>query len=436
MRAIYTVFLYLLVPFVVLRLLWRGLRAPDYLRRWPERFGFGIKPQASPTLWIHAVSVGEAIAAFPLVNALRERFPELALVITTTTPTGAARVRAQYGTEVTQCYLPYDLPGAVRRFLTRTRPVAAIIMETELWPNLFGHCRQRRVPVVIANARLSERSARRYRRFGRLTRATIAEVERFAAQTTADGERFRMLGAGVQQVQITGNIKFDIELPADLRGRAATLRARWGSERPVWIAASTHAGEDELILEAHRQARAAYPNLLLILVPRHPERFERVAALCRSSGLRLARRTAADCDRDTEVYLGDTMGELRMLIAAADIAFVGGSLVAVGGHNVLEPAALGVPVLFGPHMFNFAEAARLLLAAHAALEVHDAAELARGVTAYLGDPERAAEDGARGLRVVEENRGALRRHVDLIAPLIAERAPRGDPAGVRASGGP
>jgi len=421
LRAIYTAFLYLLVPFVVLRLLWRGVRAPDYWRRWPERFGFAIKPQSSPTLWIHAVSVGEAIAAFPLVSALRERYTDLGVVITTTTPTGAARVRAQYGEGVSQYYLPYDLPGAVRRFLTRTRPVVAIIMETELWPNLFHYCRQRQVPVVIANARLSERSARRYRRLGRLTRATIAEVERFAAQTVDDGERLRLLGARAQQVQITGNIKFDIELPADLRERAATLRACWGSERPVWIAASTHAGEDELVLEAHRQARATHPDLLLVLVPRHPERFERVAALCRSRGLRLARRTTEDCNRETEVYLGDTMGELRMLIAAADLAFVGGSLVPVGGHNVLEPAALGVPVLFGPHMFNFTEAAHLLLEADAAIKVDTWQELAQAIGVYLRNTDRRKAAGTNGLRVVEQNRGALRRQLDLIAELLDTR---------------
>jgi len=421
LRAIYTAFLYLLVPFVVLRLLWRGLRAPDYWRHWPERFGFAIKRQSSPTLWIHAVSVGEAIAAFPLVSALRERYPDLEVVITTTTPTGAARVRAQYGAEVTQCYLPYDLPGAVRRFLTRTRPVIAIIMETELWPNLFHYCRKRRVPVVIANARLSERSARRYRRFGRLTRATIAEVERFAAQTVNDGERLLMLGARAQQVQVTGNIKFDIELPADLRERAAMLRACWGSERPVWIAASTHAGEDELVLEAHRQARENHPDLVLLLVPRHPERFERVAALCRTHGLRLARRTAEDCNRETEVYLGDTMGELRMLIAAADLAFVGGSMVPVGGHNVLEPAAVGVPVLFGPYMFNFTEAAHLLLDADAAIEVHNCEELAQAVDNYLRNADRREAAGINGLRVVEQNRGALRRQLDLIAELLDTR---------------
>jgi 3-deoxy-D-manno-octulosonic-acid transferase len=424
LRTVYTAILYLLLPLVMLRLLWRGIRAPAYWRRWSERFGYFPTRTATPTLWIHAVSVGEAIAAFPLVTALRSRYPQLPVVMTTTTPTGSARVREQFGTDVAHGYLPYDLPSAVQRFIARTRPVLAVVMETEIWPNLFHHCQSQHIPIVIANARLSERSARRYQRIAALTRRTLSDVTLFAVQTAADAARFQALGAAPTQLRVTGNIKFDINIPADARHQAATLRAQWGAERPVWIAASTHAGEDEPVLAAYEQIRASVPQLVLILVPRHPERFDRVAALCVSRGFHVARRSLKkDCDPSTEIYVGDTMGELRMLCAAANIAFVGGSLVAVGGHNVLEPAALGIPVLFGPHMFNFVEAADLLLAAGAAVQVEDSETLARGVLAYLLAPDRGATAGANGLKVVEENRGALRHQVDLITGLIDAQAP-------------
>lgn len=423
MRLVYTALFYLLVPWVLLRLLWRARRNPAYRRRWRERFGYFPAILETDTIWVHAVSVGEAIAAFPLVRRLIERYPQRPVVLTTTTPTGSERVTEQLGAHVHHGYMPYDLPGAVARFLTRTRPRLAVIMETEIWPNLYAACRARDIPIVVANARLSERSAAGYRRFAGLTRQTLEHVARFAAQSTADGRRLQALGAPSDRIEITGNVKFDITLPASLAEQAAALRRGWDAERPVWIAASTHEGEEAQILAAFSKVRAHCPRLLLVLVPRHPERFDRVAGLCKAQRLRVVRRTShCACSPDTDVFLGDTMGELRQLYGTADIAFVGGSLVPAGGHNPLEPAAMRLPIVFGPHMFNFAEISRLLLEAGAAIQVSDAEGLSRGVNEFLQDPSRRTQVGDKAYAVVEANRGALDRTVAVIERVVEQQA--------------
>lgn len=430
MRHLYTAVLYLLVPWVLLRLLWRGRRAPAYRRRWRERFGFFPTTVDTDTIWVHAVSVGEAIASFPLVRRISERYPDYPVVLTTTTPTGSERVTQQLAGQVHHGYAPYDLPGAVKRFLFRTRPRVVVVMETEIWPNLYAACHARDIPVIIANARLSERSAGGYRRLAALTRDTLSHVTRVAAQSDADAGRLQALGARPEHIEVTGNLKFDITLPASLTEEAAALRRDWGTHRPVWIAASTHEGEDEQVLSAFAEIRRHSPNLLLVLVPRHPERFDRVAELCNRQGLQLVRRTAhRPCTPGTDVFLGDTMGELRLLYRGADIAFVGGSLVPTGGHNPLEPAAMQLPVIFGPHMFNFAEITGLLLEAGGAVQVDGAGQLAATVTGFLKDPARRTEIGERAIAVVEANRGALDRTMAVIEGVLETTGDRGQGTG-------
>jgi 3-deoxy-D-manno-octulosonic-acid transferase len=422
MLAAYTWLLRLLFPWLWLRLFVRGLRNRDYWRRIPERFGF-VPPINSPRLiWIHAVSVGEARAAAPLVRRLAVRYPDDRVLITTMTPTGSATVRQLFGDQVEHCYVPYDYPSAVRRFLDRTRPGLALIMETEIWPNLFHACRARGVPLMVANVRMSERSMRGYLKFARLTRATLAQASRFGAQSPADAERLLTMGAESSRVSVTGSVKFELALPASLREAAEVLRREWGADRPVWIAASTHEGEDEPVLDAHatlrRQARLVHA--LLVLVPRHPERFAAVARLCRKLGFNTALRSAARdaLDPAVEVLVGDTMGELQLFFAAADAAFVGGSLVATGGHNILEASAVGKPVVFGPHMFNFSEIAALTLERGAGVQIRSGAELAPAMADFLGNANRRDRAGEAGRRMVEENRGALERTLALIEELL------------------
>jgi 3-deoxy-D-manno-octulosonic-acid transferase len=363
--------------------------------------------------------VGEAQAAVPLVRALRERYPQIPVVMTTMTPTGAERVRQALGGAVTQAYVPYDLPGAVTRFLRRVRPCMAILVETELWPNLVHFASRRGVPVVVVNARLSARSAARYAWGGSLVRSMLGEISAVACQTKPDAERFVALGADPARTHVTGNVKFDLKLSASLREQAAAVRRDWGVSRPVWIAASTHEGEEEQILDAFRLVREESADCLLVLVPRHPERFARVAALCRRRGHPLVLRSERrPCTAQTEVFVGDSMGELPLFYAAADVAFVGGSLVDVGGHNVVEPAALGIPVLFGPHTFNFESICALLLEADAGKVVQDSAALAEAVTRYLGDADLRHTTGERARSLVDVNRGALDAVLQVLARYL------------------
>jgi 3-deoxy-D-manno-octulosonic-acid transferase len=419
-RALYTLLFHLGLPLVALRLAWRAWRAPAYARRIGERFAFGMPPLAPGGIWVHAVSVGESIAAAPMIRALLERHPDLPITITCMTPTGSERIRALFGERVQHCYLPYDLPWAAARFLDRARPRLAVIMETELWPNHIHQCAARGIPVVLANARLSERSARGYARFGKLTAPMLAELSWIAVQTEAEAERFRALGARPECVGVTGSIKYDLHIDPAQPARAAALRSEWGaSTRPVWIAASTHAGEDEIILAAHKEVLARRPDALLILVPRHPERFDSVFELCRREGLATVRRSSGTPARaDSRVLLGDTMGELLFLYALADTAFVGGSLVPNGGHNLLEPAALGMPVLSGPHLFNFLEIAAQLRDAGALVEVSDAGQLAEQVSGLWADPVRGQTMREAGLGVLKANQGALERLLAGIARLL------------------
>jgi 3-deoxy-D-manno-octulosonic-acid transferase len=421
-RALYTLLFHLGLPLIALRLFLRGRKAPAYRQRIGERFAFGLPALQPGGIWVHAVSVGESIAAAPMIRALRARYPQLPITVTCMTPTGSERIQALFAGDalIQHCYLPYDLPWAAARFLDRVRPKLAVIMETELWPNHIHQCAKRGIPVALANGRLSERSARGYGRFAKLTAPMLEEMSLLAVQTDAEAERFRRLGARAECVTVTGSIKFDLTIDPELLQRAETLRTEWQAvARPVWIAASTHAGEDEIILAAHQQLLARHPEALLILVPRHPERFNSVFELCGKVGLNTVRRsTAAPVNDTTQVLLGDTMGELLFLYALADITLVGGSLVANGGHNLLEPAALGKPVLSGPHLFNFLDIAAQLREAGALREVGDAQQVANVVSELWRKPEEAEQMRAAGAAVMQRNQGALARLLAGLGKLL------------------
>lgn len=421
-RLLYTLLLNLLLPLVFLRLWLRGRQAPAYRLRWRERLGKAgdaVQPTMRP-LWIHAVSVGETLASVPLINALRAQLPELPLLITTMTPTGSERVRAIWGDSVWHVYAPYDFPWAIRRFLAHWQPRALVVMETELWPNTLALARERGLPVMVANARLSERSARGYGKLGGLTRELMSQLTVVATQDAPTAERFRVLGVAPERIVRTGSLKFDIAIPETVIDEAERLRRRWSlAERPVWIAASTHAGEDAQILAAHARVRLTHPNALLILVPRHPERFDTVAQLVQSLGFTQVRRSEREpVWPETAVLLGDSMGELLVWLALAHVAFVGGSLVPTGGHNVLEPLALGVPALTGPHYFNFEAINHELLAAEALAVVNDDKALAQAVAQLLDDPILVRARREAGLAVLAANRGAVSRQLALLTPWL------------------
>ncbi len=430
-RRLYSLLIYCAVPFAFALVLWRGLRDRGYRQALGERFGWGRRLD-SPCIWLHAVSLGEMSAAAALVHALRAAHPDLPLVLTTATPTGRARAMGLFGDAADVRFLPYDTPGAVARFLRRIRPRSAIILETELWPNLFHACERRGVPLVLASARLSAKSVARYRRFGTLMRGIFCANVTIAAQTPVDAERFVAIGAAEAQVHVVGNIKFDVDVGAGVIERGRALRARWGSARPTWAAGSTHAGEEEAVLDAHAALLARRPDALLLLAPRHPARFDAVAQLLRRRGFSFTRRSVAQesggAGPPSQVVLVDTVGELAALYAAADAAFVGGSLVPIGGHNLLEPAALGLPVLTGPSQANGRDIARLLFAQGAAVQVADAHELAEAVVRLFGDPEERGRIGAAGRQLVAANRGSVARLIALIEPSLQGPAPTQDSA--------
>lgn len=413
MRYLYSGLLYLAIPFILLRTLWRSRRQPDYRKRLAERFGF-YSFQLNQCIWVHAVSVGEVMAAIPLIKALKEHYPHFSLLVTTMTPTGSARVQAAFNDQVKHAYIPYDLPGAMKRFIQTMHPHCCLIMETELWPNLIAACQQTQVPIFLMNARLSAKSAHGYRTIGGLTRHLLQALTAIAAQSESDAERFIHLGASPNQVTVTGNLKFDIELPNDLFSKAQVLHEMLGKDRFIWIAASTHEGEEEIIFAAHQQLIEKNPSALLILVPRHPDRFDTVARLAAQSFQLARRRSQTLCTAEKQVYLGDTMGELLLLYAVADVAFVGGSLLPFGGHNLVEPAALAKPILSGPYLFNFAEISELLKQANAIHLVSDAATLSAQLLDWVKDPAERRRRGDMALQVVSQNRGALSRQLEVV----------------------
>jgi 3-deoxy-D-manno-octulosonic-acid transferase len=415
--TIWPVAVYLLLPFVIINLFWRGIHYPAYWFRWPERFGYLESMRGQRVIWVHAVSVGEVRSSAELIDELTTRFPHHRILVTTMTPTGSEQVKELFGGCVGHAYVPYDLPGSVRRFIARVSPEFAVIAETEFWPNLFKACRDRGIPLFLVNVRLSQESLRGYLRVPRTARAMLERATLICAQTNSDARRLKSLGVTKPRVEVTGNLKFDAPLPDTLLAESRELRQQWGVNRPIFIAASTHRGEERKVLSAFGELRRTYKDLLLVLVPRHPERFRAVARLCRRTGACVALRTTQHgaLPVRTDILVGDTMGELQRLYAAADLAFVGGSLVGVGGHNLLEPCAVGVPVIFGPHVFHFEDISRMILEKGAGSQIYDASGLADSVSLYLEQSAlRAAASEAARLLVLE-NRGAVARTLQLMS---------------------
>ena len=420
MRLLYNLLSYLLQIPVAGYWVFRGLVNRSYRDRVTQRFGMGY-PKLDKCIWVHAVSVGEVQAAVPLIREISRRFPNINMLVTTVTPTGAARVESLFGDTVEHCYIPFELPVAVDQFFDSVNPELALIMETEIWPNLYRGCGVRDIPLVLVSARISPKSVDSYRRFLPLFRVTLSHGIIIAAQSDADADRFRSLGASPVRTWVTGNIKFDIELAADIEQRGRELRQQIFGDRPVWIAASTHDQEEQQILAAHRQLLRQHPELLLVLVPRHPERFATVRDLISNEQFELVSRTEARaCDASTSVFLGDTMGEVPLFYAASDLAFVGGSLIEVGGHNMLEPAAVGLPVISGPHVYNAQDIADMFIELGACHIVNNVAELVIVVDRLLQNPRDAKVSGNKGREIVHRNRGSLSRLLGLLEPLIGE----------------
>jgi 3-deoxy-D-manno-octulosonic-acid transferase len=422
-RLLYSTLFYAITPLLLGRLTWRGRKLPSYRKRWRERFAlYGFPPEPN-LVWFHAVSVGEVEAALPIIHSFRARYPSYGLLVTCTTPTGSARIKAVLGNSVRHIYLPYDLPDCVARFLNHFQPTLAVVMETEIWPNLFWRCHQRGIPLAIVNGRLSEKSTKGYRQIAGLIAESLSAVSLVAAQTAMDAERYIRLGTAADKVKIAGNVKFDIKFPKTMQEQAKDLRSKLFGDRPVWIAGSTHSGEEEQILAVQAKIRAEIPNALLVLAPRHPERAGEVAALCGKLGYSVRHRTEnLPCDPSTSVFLIDSLGELRVFYGASDVSFVGGSLVPRGGHNVLEPAAAGTPVLYGPQMFNFAEIAQRLTESGGGIKVQDVGELAEWTARLLGNSEMRLEIGSKGRAFVDANRGAVAQVIDMLGTLLALEA--------------
>ena len=414
-RFFYSLLLYALLPFTPLKLLWRGMRQPEYRQHLAERYGFyATKPQ-QPVIWLHCVSLGETRAAAPLVQALMTQYPQHRILLTHATPTGREAGEQLFGDRVDRVYLPYDTPDAVARFLNHFRPAIGLLMETELWFNLIAGCRARDIPLLLVNARLSERSARGYGKVANLARQGLQGLTAIAAQTEQDAERFRQLGAA--QMTVCGNLKFDVQPPASANSAGAALRALFGA-RPVFLAASTRDGEESLILDAVQQLQI--PGLLTVIVPRHPQRFDEVATLLQKRGLRFARKSSLTepLPADAEVLLGDSMGEMFTYYAACDLAFIGGSLLPLGGQNLIEACAMGKTVLIGPHTFNFEQATEQAIAQGAALRVADVPALSAGLQRLLQDEQERLRMSAAALAFSASATGATERIASLVARYL------------------
>ncbi len=418
-RFLYTLMLCLLFPFIFLKLLWRARLQPEYLQHVAERFGFYRPRSEQPVIWLHAVSVGETRATVSLVEKLLKDYPQHQILLTHTTPTGRATSEQLYGDRVTRVYLPYDYPFAVQRFLRHFQPQLGMLMETEIWFNLIRACQKNHVPLLLLNARMSEQSARGYARFASLTRDALQALSGVAAQTNADADRLAALGA--ERISVMGNLKFDIAPPAAMLELGKLLREQFGADRKVFLAASTREGEEALLLDAWQ---AAAPEALLVLVPRHPQRFSEVAELVAQRGLRMQRRSGnRPVAAEVQVVLGDSMGEMFAYYAAADAAFIGGSLLPFGGQNLIEACAVGTPVLVGPHTHNFADATALAVAAGAVKRVQDADELVRVQRVLLNDGVALGEMRSAGLGFVAAHRGATDKAMRLVSRYLVDTVP-------------
>ena len=419
MLFFYSSLFYFLIPFILLRLLWRSIKAPAYRYRWRERFALYNKKFPQDVIWFHAVSVGEAEALFPLVRQIQKQHPDVRLLITTTTPTGSARVKAVMQDTVEHVYLPYDVPDAVNRFMHCFKPKLAVIMETEIWPNLFLYCGKNDIPLYIINARLSEKSSRGYQKIPSLVHPALAAIKLIATQTQDDANRFIAIGADSEKVLTLGNIKFDVEIPQSIIEQGLQLKTDLFTGRFVWLIASTHKDEEAIFLEIYKEIKPKIPELLLVIVPRHPERFPDVKKLCEQFQLAVVMRTMESrVYLETDVYLVDTMGELKMLYAASDVAFVGGSMVPRGGHNILEAAAVGLPIMFGPYMHNFKEIARGVLSQDAAIQCQNKNDVINVILALYEQPAYRAALSEKGMEFVRQNQGAIGRICAILDQVI------------------
>lgn len=408
MRFLYSTLITLSTPFVLSYFAIRGLRDRDYLGRWNERFGFIADDHPKDGILVHAASVGEFNAASPLIKALLKTYPDVPLTVTTLTPTGSERVSRELGDKVLHSYIPMDTPGAVRRFLKRLQPRLIIVMETEIWPNLYLQSQELGIPLLMANARLSKRSVERFQRLPGLVADVLHTVDWVGAQSEADADRFISCGSNPQHVDMTGNIKFDLTVPASLEERAEALRLRWGRQRPVLVAGSTHEADENIVIPAFVALLSSLPDALLILVPRYPERFTRATQLAITAGLQTELRSQSEaCSKQAQCFVIDSIGELMNYYACADLAFVGGSFGDQGGHNPLEPAALGKPVLLGPNMENAKEIVRQLLHDNAAQRVSDQPEFEKAAEEILSDGVLRDRMGQAGRELLENNKGAL-----------------------------
>ncbi|MCI7478841.1 MAG: lipid IV(A) 3-deoxy-D-manno-octulosonic acid transferase [[Pasteurella] aerogenes] len=421
-RFLYTSATYAIQPFLLLFMLIRSIKAPNYRRRLKERYGIYAKCRAPKPngIIIHAASVGEVIAATPLVRKIQQEFPHLPITLTTVTPTGSDRVKAAFGDNVSHFYLPYDLPGALKRFIQFVKPKACIVIETEIWPNLIHQLYLRKIPFIIANARLSERSAKRYGWIKKRLQNMLKQITLIAPQDQISGKRYLELGYQKNKLKLTGNIKYDLVVKQDVLEKIATLREQWSKDRPVWIAASTHEGEEEIVLSAHRELLKKYPNLLLMLVPRHPERFNAVENLLKKQNFGYVKRTDNKApDMSHQVILGNTMGEMMLMYGFSDIAFVGGSLVKHGGHNPLEPLAFKLPVISGKYVFNFPEIFDCLSQVFGVLLINETPKaLANAVDIFLNSKPLRERYGNAGHKILVQNRGALQRLFNLLRPYL------------------
>lgn len=421
MQVLYTILLYLIQPLIWLKLLIRSRKAPDYRKRLPERYGFCKNKVQPHGILLHCVSVGETIAAIPLIKQLQLRYPTLPITVTTMTPTGSNQVKKSLGNSVSHVYLPYDLPGSLRRFFNILRPQIVIIMETELWPNLICSLHRRHIPLIIANARLSQRSATGYAKLGKSIRRLLPKISHIAVQNQFDYERFIALGMPIKQMSVTGSIKFDITLTDEQQHIIADLKSNWSYQRLVWIAASTHQGEDDLILLTHKMLLQRWPDLLLVIVPRHPERFAVVEKLIADNGFCYQLHSEKQVPiAQTQVILGNTMGELMSLYGLADIAFVGGSLVERGGHNPLEPALHHLPIIMGEYIFNFTVICQQLIQANGLwLAKSTTNDLFTKLNQLIADQQLRTAMGENAFQVLKQNQGALMRLLDIIEQQLS-----------------
>ena len=420
MRFLYSFILYLLIPIVIFRLIWQGRHSIDYLKRWKERFGFiPVTEDNNQIIWIHAVSVGEIQAARPLINLLSRSCPDYIIVVTTTTLTGARILKQHFGTKVAHYYFPYDLPDVIKRFIKRLAPKLLIILETEIWPNLIYYCHNNSIPIALVNARMSDMSAKKYQRLSGLTRNTLKKINIISAQSELDAKRFVKLGADKNNVFNSGNLKFDIETTASIKEKGHLIRQKFSPHRPVWIAASTHPGEEELILQIFSKVLTEIPDCLLVIVPRHPERANNILMLCNRNNFNsICKSQEQGYGSNTNIFILDTLGELPAYYSASDVAFVGGSLVPVGGHNLLEPANLGLPIITGPYLFNFSEISKALCNIEVAWIIGDLTGIASKLVELLSDAELRHLIGNKGRKFVQSNIGAANKTFNLISKLL------------------